>query len=204
MQCDNPKIVHHLPHIFDRWDVSSLSFNIGKNECQKYLFVPEVEGVYERHFCLEEWAVFRWGAIVLWANMVLKMFVSIQWSNSEASLQLLWLAKWWSNIEIDGIWIVKNGCEWVKLRVDQTNILLGKGAKVRGRPVLEVGTDSIEWWHSCKVHEISGEKLFYLESHGIDTKTAEQMLLEWEIMNHLMIISTDYENIRTNILWRLL
>ncbi|GAB0175251.1 MAG: hypothetical protein HHAS10_11300 [Candidatus Altimarinota bacterium] len=204
MQCDNPKIVHHLPHIFDRGDVSSLSFNIGKNECQKYLFVPEVEGVYERHFCLEEGAVFRGGAIVLGANMVLKMFVSIQGSNSEASLQLLGLAKGGSNIEIDGIGIVKNGCEGVKLRVDQTNILLGKGAKVRGRPVLEVGTDSIEGGHSCKVHEISGEKLFYLESHGIDTKTAEQMLLEGEIMNHLMIISTDYENIRTNILGRLL
>ena len=47
-------------------------------------------------------------------------------------------------IELDGIGKATTGCENVKLRVDQTNILLGSGAKVKGRPVLEVATDSIE------------------------------------------------------------
>ena len=203
MQCENPKILHHLPHIFDRGESENLTFQIGKNECQKYVFVPEKDGTYFRHFILSEWSVFRGGAIVLWANMVLKMYVSIEWSHSEASIVLLWLAKSWSNIEIDGIGSVKEGSKWVKLRVDQTNILLGKNARVRGRPVLEVATDSIEWWHSCKIHEISWEKLFYLESHGIDSKSAERMLLEGEIMNHLTIISTDYESALWSILSRL-
>lgn len=203
MQCENPKILHHLPHIFDTGESENLTIKIGKNECQKYVLVPEKDGVYERHFFLEEWSVFRGGAIILWTDMVLKMSVSVEWSDSEASIQLLWLATSWSNIEIDGLWIVKNGCKWVKLRVDQTNILLGNGARVRWRPVLEVGTDSIEWWHSCKVHQIAWEKLFYLESHGLDTKTAEQMLLEWEIMNHLTIIRADYDSIRESVLSRL-
>ena len=57
---------------------------------------------------------------------------------------ILGLAQEDSLIELDGVGKASPGCENVKLRVDQTNILLGKSAKVRGRPVLEVATDSIE------------------------------------------------------------
>ncbi len=203
MQCENPKILHHLPHVLDTGEEARMTFQIGKGECLKYVFVPENDGEYERHFILSAGAVFRWGAIVIWSNVVLKMSVSIEWSNSEASLHLLGLAKSHSNIEIDGLGTVKALSENVKLRVDQTNILLGEWARVRGRPVLEVATDSIEWGHSCKIHQISWDKLFYLESHGIDSKSAEQMLLEWEIMNHLGIITADYEEVKWKILARL-
>jgi SUF system FeS cluster assembly, SufBD len=204
MQCENPKILHHLPHVLDTGNEAQVTYHIGKGECLKYVFVPENDGVYERHFILTTGAVFRWGAIILWSNMVLKMSVSIEGSHSEASLQLLGLAKSHTNIEIDGLGNVRTWSENVKLRVDQTNILLGKWARVRGRPVLEVATDSIEWGHSCKIHQISWEKLFYLESHGIEKKSAEQMLLEGEITNHLNIISLDNEIAKWKILSRLL
>lgn len=203
MHCENPKIHHHLPHIIDTGEVLNLTYHIGKSECQKYMFIPENDGVYERHFHISEWAVFRGGAIVLWANMVLKMYVSIEWSSAEASLELLWLAKSWSHIEIDGVGTVLTGSENVKLRVDQTNILLWEGARVRWRPVLEVGTDSIEWGHSCKIHQISGENLFYLESHGIDGKTAEWILLEGEVRRHVNIVDKENELVVASILQRL-
>lgn len=203
MQCENPKIIHHLPHIIDRGESPSQKILMGKSECQKYIFLPENDGVYERHFVVAEWAVLRAGAIVLWANMVLKMSVSIEWSSSEASLELLGLAKSWTNIEIDGLWKVKEWSQNVKLRVDQTNILLGTWARVRWKPVLEVATDSIEWGHSCKIHQISWEKLFYLESHGIEPMNARELLIEGEIMRHLNIVTADYDTLKANILSRI-
>jgi Fe-S cluster assembly scaffold protein SufB len=109
------------------------------------------------------------------------MSVFIEWSGAEGSLLILWLAQSGSNITLDWVGKAAPWCQDVKLRIDQTNILLGNNAKVKGRPVLEVATDSIEWGHSCRIHRISWEALFYLESHGIDSQTAEGMLLEAEI-----------------------
>ncbi len=72
------------------------------------------------------------------------MSVFIEGSDTEASLDLLALAKDGSTLDIAGTGGVALGCERVKLRVDQTYILLGTGARVLGRPTLEVATDSIE------------------------------------------------------------
>ena len=156
-----------------------------------------------RRFTIEEGAVFRGAGIALWANMVLEMSVNIEWSESEASLQLLGLATSWSMIELDGIGKATTGCENVKLRVDQTNILLGSGAKVKGRPVLEVATDSIEWWHSCRIHRISGDALFYLQSHGIDASTAEGMLLEAEIHRCTDLLGEEGEWVKEEVIAKL-
>ncbi|MBP9811915.1 SufD family Fe-S cluster assembly protein [Candidatus Gracilibacteria bacterium] len=131
------------------------------------------------------------------------MTVSIIGSKSEASLELLALARDNSVLEIDGIGKVAPGCENVKLRVDQTNILLGEGARVRGRPVLEIETDSIEGGHSCKIQQVSKEKLFYLESHGIDADTAEGMLLEGEIAHHLRIVDKWNDGMKEDILLKI-
>lgn len=91
----------------------------------------------------------------------------------------------------------------MKLRIDQTNILLGTNARVKGRPVLEVATDSIEGGHSCRIHRISGDSLFYLQSHGIDVSTAEGMLLEAEIDRHVSIIGEVGEGVKEEILERI-
>jgi hypothetical protein len=63
--------------------------------------------------------------------MVLEMSVFVEGSDTDASLQILGLATDGSTIELDGVGKVAMGCERVKLRVDQTNILLGNGAKVK-------------------------------------------------------------------------
>ena len=57
--------------------------------------------------------------------MVLEMSVFIEGSDTDASLSILGLATDGSTIELDGVGQVILGCERVKLRVDQTNILLG-------------------------------------------------------------------------------
>ncbi len=190
--------------LFDDGKALSASIRIGKWVTLKYLLIPENEGKYVRQFTLEEGAIFRGAGVVPWANMVLEMSVSIEGSRVDASLQLLALATEGVTIEIDGIGRASSGCENVKLRVDQTNILLGSWARVKGRPVLEVATDSIEWGHSCRIHRISGESLFYLQSHGIDAATAEGMLLEAEIMRHVAVMNNEADKLKGEILGRIM
>ena len=200
MTCNNLKIQTNLPPILDRGEEEIREIRIGKWECLKYLLYPSVDGKYMRRFTIEEGAVFRGAGIALWANMVLEMSINIVWSGSEASLKLLGLAQSDTTIELDGIGKVSPGCENVNLRIDQTNILLGTWARVKGRPVLEVATDSIEWGHSCRIHRISGDALFYLQSHGIDAATSEGMLLEAEISRHIAVMEWTDEYLKAEIL----
>ncbi len=189
--------------IFDTGDLPTREIRIGKWEELSYLLFPKNEGKYSIHFFLEEWSTLHGAGIATWANMVLEMSVFVEWSETDASLQLLGLATDHSIIELDGIGNVSAWCENVKLRIDQSNILLGNGAKVKGRPVLEVATDSIEWGHSCRIHRISGEALFYLETRGIDASTAEWMLLEAEIKRHISVIGKKWEGVKEEVLERI-
>lgn len=184
--------------------MSSREIRIGKWEKLSYLLFPKNEGKYSIRFFLEEWSALHGAGIATWANMVLEMSVFVEWSETDASLQLLGLATDHSIIELDGIWNVSTWCENVKLRIDQSNILLWNGAKVKGRPVLEVATDSIEWGHSCRIHRISGEALFYLETRGIDASTAEGMLLEAEIKRHISVIGKKWEGVKEEVLERII
>lgn len=204
MSCNNTKILVNNVPILDRGEEPYLEIRIKKWECLKYLLFPSQDGKYERKFIVEAWAIFRGTAVAMWSNMILKMSVSIEWSESEASLQLLGLALSNSTVEVDGIGRVLPWCENIKLRVDQTNILLWNNARVKGRPVLEVATDSIEGWHSCRIHRISGDALFYLQSHGIDIATAEGMLLEAEISRHVSVMEYNAEELKEEILTRIL
>lgn len=203
MSCINTKILINSTPILDRGEVAFREIRIKKWECLKYLLFPSQGGVYERKFIIEEWAVFRGTAVATWSNMVLKMSVYIEWSDSEASLQLLGLTDSDATLEIDGIGKVLAWCTKVKLRVDQTNILLWTNARVKGRPVLEVATDSIEGWHSCRIHRISGDALFYLQSHGINMAQAEGMLLEAEITRHVSVMEDQMEALKEEILEKL-
>jgi Fe-S cluster assembly scaffold protein SufB len=76
--------------------------------------------------------------------MVQKMSVILSGKKISATLNLLSLVRDHASLSIDGIGRVEQGSEDIFLRVDQTNILLGENVKVRGRPVLEIETDSIE------------------------------------------------------------
>jgi Fe-S cluster assembly protein SufD len=63
---------------------------------------------------------------------------------------------------------------------------------VSGLPILQIATDDVEGGHSCKIHRIGGDELFYLESRGLPHATAEQLLLDGEICRHLETVSSEY------------
>jgi Fe-S cluster assembly scaffold protein SufB len=203
MKYENPKISIRETPILDRWDEPSREIRVRKGECLKYVLFPDRDGAYERRFVLEEGAIFRWAGIAIWANMVLKMTVSLEWSESEAHLHLLWLAKNNTTLELSWIGRVSLWCRNIKLRIDQNNILLGTGARIRGMPVLEVATDSIEWGHSCRIHRVSDEAMFYLESHGLSRESAESLLLEAEVRRCTDLLEEQGERVKEEVIERI-
>jgi len=139
----------------------------------QYLLLPSVATQNTRTFHIQSDATFIGAGVYYHADMVQKLSVILDGKNISADLKLLTLLRDNARISVDGIGRVEKGSEDIHLRVDQTNILLGKNISIQGRPVLEIETDSIEGGHSNRTHRISGEALFYLQSHGIDASTAE-------------------------------
>ncbi len=96
-----------------------------------------------------------------------------------------------TNISIEGIAKVTAPYHNISTRVDQTNILIGTGARIRGVPRLEIATDDIEGGHSCRIHRLGGEALFYLTTRGLSEQNAETLLLNSEILRHIRTIEQD-------------
>lgn len=70
-------------------------------------------------------------------------------------MDILAFAKNDAKLVVKGNATVLPGSREVDVRVDQTNILVGTNAQVRGLPILEVATDDVIGGHSCKMHRIS-------------------------------------------------
>lgn len=90
-----------------------------------------------------------------------------------SDLSILALAQSGSRIDVRGNSLVEKPYRHIHTRVDQTNILLGSDVRVRGIPTLEIATDDVDGGHSCRVHRIAPEALFFLQSRGLDGETAE-------------------------------
>lgn len=174
--------------IFDDGVEKEVHFSVSENVKVQYLSIPKSSWENIRVFHIASGSIFIGAGVYIHADMVQKMSVIINGNDVKASLNLLTLLRDNAKISVDGIGRVEQWSERIHLRVDQTNILLGQNISVRGRPVLEIETDSIEWGHSNRTHRISGEALFYLQSHGIDASTAEGMLLSAEIERHVWVL----------------
>ena len=130
--------------LLDEGFVSDAIIQIEESAQVRYLFLPEQDGIYTRTFLLSGNCQFMGSGIFFRTNIESKMTVRVDGIGIQANLSLLALARSHAELSISGVGQVPPGSQDIHLRVDQTNILLGEAAKVRGMPVLEVATDSIE------------------------------------------------------------
>ncbi len=72
-------------------------------------------------------------------------------------------------------------------------ILLSRDAEVDCKPELEIYADDVKCSHGASTGEIDAEQLFYLQSRGIDTTTARQLLLEAFLLE--VLEDTDTESV---------
>lgn len=72
------------------------------------------------------------------------------------------------------------------------NLLLSERAQIDTRPQLEIYADDVRCTHGATVGRISAEQLFYLQSRGIDPRTAQNILtyaFAADIITRIPIIS---------------
>jgi SUF system FeS cluster assembly, SufBD len=175
--------------LLDLWEVECVEIIASPGISLSYVFLGERDGHYERRFILSEGVTFLGGAVIYGKDITYSATTDIRGDHVDAHLQILGLATDDAHLDIRGSSQVLSPYRQVRTRVDQNNIYIWHGGVVRGVPVLEIATDDIEWGHSCRMHRIAGEALFYLQSHGLDTTTAEWLLIDGELRRHTSVIS---------------
>lgn len=140
----SPFIVQEDTILLDDGKLENLEIIVSSGVKLQYLLLPSEASHNTRTFHVHAHATFIGAGVYHHADMVQKLSVIINGNNISADLKLLTLLRDHARISVDGIGRVEKGSENIHLRVDQTNILLGKDIAIQGRPVLEIETDSIE------------------------------------------------------------
>lgn len=178
-------------HIIDNGIIWDVEIDIAEWIIVEYCFIENetsTENKCRRHIRIQQNSKFS-GTSVILNSIDLEIITEICGDNTTSTLDILALAKDNSHISVEWVVRVMEPYRHVSTRVDQTNILIGTGARVRWVPKLEINTDDIEGGHSCRVHRIGGEAVFYLTSRGLTEQHAETMLLNSEILRHLRTIA---------------
>lgn len=182
-------------YIVDFGEIPNADIVVSPNVQAKYTFIPKNSLKIFRHFFLDKNTEFV-GKSVIVEDGQTEIIAEAIGDGARAHLDLLAIATTDANISVEGVAKVDNPHKKLSIRVDQTNILIGEKSIIRGVPRLEIMTDDIEGGHSCKIHRLGGDALFYLESHGLPKENSEIFLLNSEILTH---IDTLPEDIRENI-----
>lgn len=158
-----------------------------------YTLIPRENHIH-RHIIIRSGATLTGNSILAKSGNI-TLIAEAAGDEASATLNLLAIATNHTDISIEGVARVEHPYNQLFLRVDQTNILIGEHTKVRGVPKLEIAAHDIEGGHSCKIHRLGGDALFYLESHGLDTTGAETLLLNSEILKHLSTLPDDHREV---------
>ena len=73
------------------------------------------------------------------------------------------------------------GCNGSKGNEIETTLLLSPKAVVKAAPIILCGEEDISAEHGSTIGKLSNEMLFYMNSRGIDQKTAEALLTRAKI-----------------------
>lgn len=76
---------------------------------------------------------------------------------------------------------MRRGCSGSTGNEMETTLLLSPEAEVKAAPIILCGEDDISAEHGSTIGKLSPEMLFYMNSRGIDQKTAEELLTSAKI-----------------------
>ena len=80
--------------------------------------------------------------------------------------------------DFDGTITIPKHCQQVRAEQLNKNLLLSPDAKVYTRPQLRIDADDVKCAHGATVGQLNPAELFYLQSRGIDLKTAKSLLTQ--------------------------
>ncbi|MFA6023646.1 MAG: SufD family Fe-S cluster assembly protein [Candidatus Gracilibacteria bacterium] len=70
------------------------------------------------------------------------------------------------------------GCSGADASLQEHNLLLSKGSKIEAVPGLEIAHNEVQAAHSATLEKIDEEKLFYLQSRGLQAQEGLELLVE--------------------------
>ena len=82
-----------------------------------------------------------------------------------------------SRIAFHGGIVIAAGADHTEAMLSNRNLLLSESAEIDTQPVLEIYADEVVAAHGATVGQLDANALFYLQSRGIDAKTAKTMLI---------------------------
>lgn len=179
--------------ILDRGNIPDANIWIKEGVTVHYTALPLDACEMRRVFYINSKSQFVGSALCVY-DAHIHMVSDICGDGASSQMNILALASARKKFSIEGIARVSKPYRSVYTRVDQTNILLGEDASVRGIPRLDIATDDIEGGHSCRIHRLGGEALFYLESRGLSQQHAETLLLNSEILRHLSTVPEEFRD----------
>ena len=83
-----------------------------------------------------------------------------------------------ASIELKALARVGKNATGSKSRVECRALLLGKQAKAKADPVLEILDNDVECSHAASVKEIDKNQIFYLQTRGLSEKESEELIVE--------------------------
>lgn len=83
-----------------------------------------------------------------------------------------------SVVNFSGLIRIEKGANKTSSLLENRVLILGEGAKSQSVPSLEIEADDVKASHAATTGKLDETQLFYLQSRGIDKKTAFRMLLE--------------------------
>lgn len=81
-----------------------------------------------------------------------------------------------SKSEFDGIIVIHEGAVQTDASQLNRNLLLSDDARAYTRPQLRIDVDDVKCSHGATVGQLQEDEIFYLESRGISSQTAQQIL----------------------------
>lgn len=81
-----------------------------------------------------------------------------------------------SRAEFNGLIRVSKDAQLVDAKQLNKNLLLSDSAHVDSRPQLEILADDVKCAHGSTIGQLDEDEIFYMQSRGIDFKTATQMI----------------------------
>ena len=87
---------------------------------------------------------------------------------------------------------MRKGCAGSQGNEIETTLLLSPTAVVKAAPIILCGEEDISAEHGSTIGKLSNEMLFYMNSRGIDQKTAENLLTRAKITAASSSIEDEY------------
>jgi Fe-S cluster assembly protein SufD len=81
-----------------------------------------------------------------------------------------------SRAVFNGKVFVRHGAQQTDARQTNKNLLLSKDARIDTKPQLEIFADDVKCTHGAAVGQLDEDEIFYLESRGIRTELARNLL----------------------------